>query len=107
MHALTCVVADPPLELPHRSGSPAKSKKKGVVTHGHIVATIENKLTELVDTNLNTSSLKILNLLFDCKSYLVACLKPVRQHSIIYHILPVGSDTDEGAEAQNSLSNRF
>jgi hypothetical protein len=39
------------------------------------------------DTNLNTSSLKILNLLFDCKSYLVACLKPVRQKNIIYHIL--------------------
>lgn len=48
---------------------------------------LENKLIKVEDTNLNTSSLKILNLLFDCKSYLVACLKPVRQQNIIYHIL--------------------
>ena len=107
MHALTFAVADPPLELPHQSGSPAKSKK--VLLHMDISMKqeLENKLIKVEDTNLNTSSLKILNLLFDCKGYLVACLKPVCQQNIIYHIHFAGSVTDEGAEAQNSVSNCF
>jgi hypothetical protein len=44
MHALTCAVADPPLELPHQSGSPAKSKNK-VLLHMDILMKqkLENK----------------------------------------------------------------
>ena len=39
---------------------------------------LENKLIKVEDTNLNTSSLKILDLLLDRKSNLVASLKSGR-----------------------------